>query len=153
MRAIHFKASLIRSGLAAAVLLGAATASYAQTTVGLTAAPTQAVLPDGQSVPMWGYTCGTVTGTGTCVAANPNAGTNWSPVVITVPYTESAPGVSNTILTISLTNNLSFTAGTGTNTLPTSLVIVGQLGGGLGAAPVTTPSPPHAAQGPTWPAS
>ena len=57
MRAIHFKASLIRSGLAAAVLLVAATASYAQTTVGLTAAPTQAVLPDGQSVPMWGYTC------------------------------------------------------------------------------------------------
>jgi len=37
MRAIHFKASLIRSGLAAAVLLVAATASYAQTTVGLTA--------------------------------------------------------------------------------------------------------------------
>jgi len=76
---------------------------------------------------------------------------HWSPVVITVPYTESAPGVSNTILTISLTNNLSFAAGTGTNTVPTSLVIVGQLGGGLGAAPVTTPSPPHAAQGPTWP--
>src|SRR3989440_4771058 len=154
MRAIHFKASLIRSGLAAAVLLGAATASYAQTTVGLTAAPTQAVLPDGQSVPMWGYTCGTVTaGTGTCVAANPNAGANWSPVVITVPYTESAPGISSTILTISLTNNLSFTAGTGTNTLPTSLVIVGQLGGGLGAAPVTTPSPTHAPQGPSGPAS
>src|SRR6267378_3463850 len=154
MRAIHFKASLIRAGLAAAVLLVAATASYAQTTVGLTAAPTQAVLPDGQSVPMWGYTCDAASVTaGTCVAANPNAGTNWSPVVITVPYTESAPGVSNTILTISLTNNLSFTAGTGTNTVPTSLVIVGQLGGGLGAAPVTTPSPPHAAQGPTWPAS
>jgi len=57
MRAIHSKASLIRSGLAATVLLVAATASYAQTTVGLTAAPTQAVLPDGQSVPMWGYTC------------------------------------------------------------------------------------------------
>src|SRR5207249_4486734 len=49
--------------------------------------------------------------------------------------------------------NLSFTAGTGTNTLPTSLVIVGQLGGGLGAAPVTTLSPTHAPQGPTWPAS
>ena len=155
MRAIHSKASLIRSGLAATVLLVAAGAAFAQqTTLGLTAAPTQAVLPDGQSVPMWGYTCGAVTvGTGTCAAANPNAGTNWSPVVITVPYTESAPGVSNTILTISLTNNLSFTAGTGTNTVPTSLVIVGQLGGGLGAAPVTTPSPPHAAQGPTWPAS
>jgi hypothetical protein len=127
MRAINFKASLIRSGLAAAVLLVAATASYAQqTTLGLTAAPTQAVLPDGRSVPMWGYTCGAVTvGTGTCVAANPNAGTtgltpNWSPVVITVPYTESAPGVSNTSLTINLTNNLSFTAGAGTNSVPTS---------------------------------
>src|SRR6266480_3760226 len=155
MRAIHFKASLIRSGLAAAVLLGAATASYAQTTVGLTAAPTQAVLPDGQSVPMWGYTCGTVSPvTSTCAAANANAGSgNWSPVVITVPYTQDLSGVSSTILTISLTNSLSFAAGTGTNTLPTSLVIVGQLGGGLGAAPVTTLSPTHAPQGPTWPAS
>src|SRR2546421_12652104 len=139
MRAIHFKASLIRSGLAAAVLLGAATASYAQTTVGLTAAPTQAVLPDGQSVPMWGYTCGAVTvGTGTCVAANPNAGTNWSPVVITVPYTELSAGVSNTSLTISLTNNLSFTAWSGLNTLPTSLLIVEPLRGGLMTTSATT---------------
>ncbi len=55
MRAIHSKASLIRSGLAATVLLVAAGAAFAQqTTLGLTAAPTQAVLPDGQSVPMWG---------------------------------------------------------------------------------------------------
>src|SRR2546430_261495 len=154
MRAIHSKASLIRSGLAAAVLLVAAGPAFAQTTVGLTAAPTQAVLPDGQSVPMWGYTCDAASVTaGTCVAANPNAGANWSPVVITVPYTESAPGVTNTILRISLTNNLAFAAGTGTNTLPTSLVIVGQLGGGLGDAPVTTLSPTHAPQGPPGPAS
>jgi len=96
------------------------------------------VLPDGQSVPMWGYTCDAASVTaGTCVAANPNAGTNWSPVVITVPYTESAPGVSNTILTISLTNNLSFAAGPHEYGA-TSLVIVGQRGRRLGAAPVTT---------------
>jgi hypothetical protein len=141
MRATKFNASLIRSGLAAAVLLVAATASYAQS-VDLTAAPTQAALPDGQTVPMWGYTCGTSTGTGvSCAAANPNAGTNWSPVVITVP--------SGTNLTINLTNGL-VSAGT---PIPTSLVIVGQLGGGLGGTPTTTPSPAHGPQGATWPAS
>src|SRR5882672_2618738 len=131
MRAINSKASLIRSGLAAAVLLVAATASYAQS-VGLTAAPSTVALPDGQAVPMWGYTCGTVADGATCAAANPNAGTGWSPVVITVPYTESGPGVSTTNLTINLTNSL-VSSGT---PIQTSLVIVGQLGGGLGAAPV-----------------
>lgn len=146
MRAINSKASLIRSGLAAAVLLVAATASYAQS-VDLTAGRQLAALPDGQTVPMWGYTCGTVAGTGvSCAAANPNAGTNWSPVVITVP--------SGTSLTINLTNNLTFAGGN----IPTSLVIVGQLGGGLGATDPArvsgfTVSPNHAAQGPTWPAS
>src|SRR5437660_4947066 len=129
MRAINSKASLIKSALAAAVLLVAATASYAQT-VGLTASPTQALLPDGQAVPMWGYSCDAASIlAGNCRPANPNAGVNattlipnWSPVVITVPYTESAPGVSSTNLTINLTNNLSFatttTTGPGTNTVP-----------------------------------
>jgi hypothetical protein len=150
MRAINSKASLVRSGLAAAVLLVAAGTTYAQTTVGLTAAPAQAVLPDGQSVPMWGYTCDAASVTaGTCRAANPNALGNWSPIVITVPYTESAPGVSTTSLTINLTNSLIF----GANNVPTSIMIVGQLGGGLGNAPATTVSPVHGAQGPTWPAS
>src|SRR4029077_4821587 len=54
-------------------------------------------------------------------------------------------------LTINLTNNLSFLNG---NTVPTSLVIVGQLGGGLGnLAPRTTPpSPDHPnAHQTTWP--
>jgi len=150
MRALNSKAGLVRSGLAAAVLLAASGAASAAT-VGLTAAPTQAVLPDGQSVPMWGYTCSTLPapGTGTCAAANPNAAGNWSPIVITVPYTESAPGVSTTSLTINLTNSLIF----GANNVPTSIVIVGQLGGGLGNAPATTVSPVHGAQGPTWPAS
>jgi len=158
MRAINSKASLMKSALAAAVLLVAATASYAQTVVGLTAAPTTAALPDGQAVPMWGYSCdGASVLAGNCRPANPNAGVNattlvpnWSPVVITVPYTE-ALGVSTTGLTINLTNNLSFLSGA--NAVPTSLVIVGQIGGGLGGAPTRTTSPVHGPQGPTWPAS
>ena len=85
---------------------------------------------------MWGYTCGTaVTGsTATCAALNQNAGTGWSPVVITVP-TGATGG-----LTINLTNNLSFANG---NTVPTSIMIVGQVGGGLGTVRTTTPSPDH----------
>ena len=94
-------------------------------------------------------------GTGAVAEAAPA----WSPVLITVP-TGATGGLS-----ISLTNNLSFTpAGTTTaNNIPTSIVIVGQVGGGLGLAPVTTstvsagtptatPSPSHAnAQGcPSW---
>lgn len=146
MRANTIKTNLIKAGFAASILLLASGFALADT-VNLTAAPTQAVLPDGQTVPMWGYSCGAVvTGSAaTCAASNPNAAGNWSPVVITVP--------SGTSLTISLTNNLSFTAGTGTNTVPTSLVIVGQLGGGLGdiTQRTTMPSPAHPAQGTTWP--
>jgi hypothetical protein len=139
-----FKSSLIGLGLAAAVLLLASGGSLADT-VNLTAAPTQAALQDGQTVPMWGYSCGEVVAgsTATCAASNPNAGANWSPVVITIP--------SGTPLTINLANSLSFTTASGTNTVPTSLVIVGQLGGGLGAAPTRAPSPTHAPQGTTWP--
>lgn len=75
------------------------------------------------------------TGTGASAAAAPA----WSPVVITVPW--AAGGAS---LIISFTNNLSF----GSNNIPTSIVIVGQVGGGLGGAPTTTSSPDHSnAQG------
>src|SRR5512139_1123259 len=139
------KTSLLKLGLAASMLLFANAASLADT-VNLTAAPTQTVLQDGQTVPMCGYGCGAVdasAGSATCAASNPNAGVNWSPVVITVPSSSS--------LTINLTNSLSFPAGSGTNTVPTSLVIVGQLGGGLGATPARVPSPVHAPQGTTWP--
>ena len=109
--------------------------------VNLTAAPTAATLPDGSSVPMWGYTCGPVASTSgpTCSALNPNAGGGWSPVVITVP--------TGTSLTINLTNNLTFANG---NSVPTSLTIVGQLGGGLGK-PTTVASPVHPDLGVTWP--
>jgi hypothetical protein len=142
MRTISTKASRLYSGLAASILLLASGASMAQSVVGLTAAPTSTVLPDGQSVPMWGYTCSATVTSATCAASNPNAGGSWSPVVITVPY--AGP---NTSLTINLTNNLSF----GTSSIPTSLMIVGQVGGGLGGAPTRTASPTHAPQPVTWP--
>jgi hypothetical protein len=79
-------------------------------------------------------------GTGAIAAAAPA----WSPIVITVPF-GAAGG-----LRINLTNNLAFTpAGGGlTNNIPTSIVIEGQVGGGLGSAHTSTPSPDHSnAQG------
>jgi hypothetical protein len=141
------KASRLIPGISAFVLLLASHASFAQL-VNLTAAPTSTTLPDGQTVPMWGYQCADK-GTGaTCAAANPNAGTGWSPLVITVPYLSSG-----TNLTINLTNSL------GNNKIPTSLVIVGQVGGGLEKVidlvdlthHTTTTSPTHSGQGVTWP--
>src|SRR5215472_789055 len=151
-------ATFLKSVLAASVLLlGGGTALAAQQ-VNLTAAASNAAMPDGTAVPMWGYSCGAAPAGGssaTCSALNGAvaaaqaavaAGTattaqaalaqSWSPVIITVP--------SGQDLTIYLTNSLP----TG---VPTSLVIVGQLGGGLGSARMTVPSPAHAAQGVTWP--
>ena len=117
-------------------------AGHAAQQVNLTAGPTSLTLPDGSTVPMWGYSCGApVSGsTATCAKLNPLAA-GWSPVVITVPTGQD--------LTINLTNNLSF--GAAPNTVPTSLVIVGQLGGGLGTTATTTASPAHATQTSTWP--
>src|ERR1700730_15423534 len=145
MQTNTLKAAMIKAALAASVLLCASGAALGQ--VSLTAAPATATLPDGSAVPMWGYTCAApVAGQiGTCTALNPAvaAGTalagTWSPVVITIPTGQN--------LTISLTNNLSFANG---NTVPTSLTIVGQVGGGLGGAPATVPSPTHGQQGVTW---
>jgi FtsP/CotA-like multicopper oxidase with cupredoxin domain len=145
---MHFftsKTSRLIPGLAALALLLTANASQAQT-VNLTAAPTNTTLPDGQSVPMWGYHCSDAgSGGATCAAANPavqTAGTGWSPIVITVPYVGTA-----TSLTISLTNNLTFAGGK----IPTSLTIVGQLGGGLGGGGTVSASPAHSGGGVTWP--
>src|SRR6266513_1398921 len=155
MRSNNYKSVLKHAGLAASVLLLASGAAFAQQQVNLTAAPATATMPDGSAVPMWGYSCGTLASgsTATCTALNkavaaaaltttPLVGV-WSPVVITVPTGQT--------LTINLTNSLSFLNG---NTVPTSLVIVGQLGGGLGnlAQRTTTPSPDHSnAQLTTWP--
>jgi hypothetical protein len=147
MKLNYLKSTQKIAVLVTAVLLLGAAGAYAQA-VNLTAAAANAVLPDGQSVPMWGYSCGApvANSTATCAALNQAAATagNWSPVVITVPYLSTG-----TSLTISLTNNLPAP-------VPTSLVIVGQLGGGLGTdprvAPIrTTPSPQHLDQVATWP--
>ncbi len=106
---------------------------------------------------MWGYSCGTAAANtapaATCAALNPasvstvaTVPSTWSPVVITVP--------TGQILQINLTNNLSFlpTGGTTPYNIPTSLVIVGQLGGGLGTTATSTASPDHSlAQQVTWP--
>jgi hypothetical protein len=125
--------------------------------VELTAAVSSLALPDGTSVPMWGYRCGA--NSLACQSLNPNAQSGtWSPVVITA--------LAGQNLAIDLTNNLSFPMGGGANSVPTSLVIVGQLGGGLGgtdpqscADPLhaglvhgarCVPSPDHAQLGVTW---
>ena len=151
MSDFNFKARLRAVLLAGGFFLLATLMGFGQQQINLTAAPTTTTLPDGTLLPMWGYVCGSaVSGsTATCAAlnsaaiANP-AATTWSPVVITVPIGQA--------LTINLTNNLSFATGTGTNTVPTSIVIVGQVGGGLGTARTTAASPDHSnAQGcPSW---
>ena len=147
MRINSLKAIIKTALRGAAVLLFGASAAVAQQQVNLTAAPTSLTLPDGSNVPMWGYTCGVAVGgsTATCAAANSAAG-GWSPVIITVPTGQT--------LQINLTNNLSFTpAGSTTaNNIPTSLMIVGQVGGGLGVLGqrTTMASPPHANQPVTW---
>jgi hypothetical protein len=142
MRFTIFK-NLKTAVLVATVLLLGVGLTVAQQQVSLIASPATAILPDGSAVPMWGYSCGTaVTGsTATCAKLNP-ASAGWSPVVITVP-TGATGG-----LTINLTNSLSFANG---NTVPTSIMIVGQVGGGLGTVRTTTPSPEHATQAVTWP--
>jgi hypothetical protein len=136
----HLRASLsLPALLVVTAFLPGSTAAFGQQQVNLSTGPTTTTLPDGQTVPMWGYSCGSaISGsTATCAALSKNAG--WSPVLITVPTGQD--------LTINLTNNLTF----GPNSLPTSIVIVGQLGGKLGTSAVTIPSPPHNTQTTTWP--
>jgi len=157
---IHTLKATLNATLLIALLLFGATATFGQQVINLTAAPTTKTLPDGTTVQMWGYICGALASgsTATCGALNPAAVTtaatatagavmnSWSPVVITVPAGQD--------LQISLTNSLSFTtASAATNTVPTSLVIVGQLGAGLGTTATSSSSPDHTyAQGcVTWP--
>src|ERR1700686_268368 len=141
----NLKATLRTAAVAVSVLLVGVLA-VAQQQVNLAAGPTTVTLPDGAALPMWGYSCGAVVSgsTATCVKLNP-AAAGWSPVVLTVPTGQD--------LTINLTNNLSFLppAATIPNNLPTSLVIVGQLGGGLGTTATSTASPDHPTQSATWP--
>src|SRR6266550_1329240 len=137
MRSNTLKVTLTKAVLAVSVLLLGVGVAFAQS-VSLTAAPGNASLPDGNVVPMWGYTCSAAAVVpATCAASNPAAGTNWSPVVITVP-----PGP----LTINLTNSLP-------TPLATSLVIVGQLGGGLGNVAQRTTAPAGTTAGTAYPAT
>ena len=153
MRSNHPKLTARTIVLAVCVLLLGVTWAAAQQQVNLTAGPSTITLPDGSSVPMWGYSCGAAVAnsTATCTSLNPTA-TGWSPVVITVPTGQT--------LQINLTNNLTF----GANNIPTSLTIVGQLGGGLGGSTAScngtsstgatcTASPKHDPQTLTWPSS
>src|SRR5256885_1077994 len=101
MRINSLKAILKTSVRAATVLLLAVGAASAQQQVNLTAAATSTTLPDGSSVPMWGYSCqplGSVMSTATCAALNKSGGSGWSPVIITVPAGQD--------LQINLTNSL-----------------------------------------------
>src|SRR5579862_4904612 len=94
-----------------ALLLTAGIAS-AQAVVNLTASRQSTILPDGNSVPMWGWNCGTgaAAATGaTCTsltyangAPTPQlGGAVWQPPLIVVPYV-----AGKTSLTINLTNAL-----------------------------------------------
>src|SRR6266436_4359507 len=145
MRSVNFKSALVKSGLAASVLLLASASSFGQQQINLSAGLSAATMPDGTFVPMWGYSCDAIQITGstaTCAPLNAVAATagSWSPVVITVPTGQD--------LQVNLTNNLTFNG----NNIPTSLVIVGQLGGGLGNTAVPVASPDHTnAQPLTWP--
>ena len=147
MQRSHFNKSITTSLIGVILLLLGATAAIAQQQVNLTAGPATLTLPDGSSVPMWGYSCGAaVSGsTATCSALNPGATPGaWSPVVITVP--------TGADLQINLTNQLVFGPSVlSANKIPTSIVIAGQLGGGLGAAPTRAPSPKHDNFSTTWP--
>ena len=139
MRTNHFHSFLKAALRVVGILPLAAVAAFGQS-VSLTAAATTTTLPDGSVVPMWGYSCSATVlpvAPATCAPLNTTAAAGaWSPVVITVP-----PGA----LTISLTNSLP------TSVPETSLVIVGQLGGGLGTTASSVSSPPHATQDVTWP--
>jgi hypothetical protein len=122
MRSNYCKATLKKVALAVTILLFSAGISFAQT-ASLTATRQTTTLPDGNTVAMWGWVCGTAGAPATCSGLNGLAQTTtvWQPPLITVPL---AAGATTGTLTITLTNNLP---------VETSLTIVGQLGGGLGA--------------------
>jgi hypothetical protein len=133
MRSNYLKATLKAAIFAVTILLLTAGVSSAQT-VNLTASQQTTTLPDGNTVPMWGWTCtgvtqGTTLGTsctsltytntaGVVALAPQIGGMVWQPPLIVVPYV-----AAGTNLTINLTNALP---------VETSLVIIGQSGGGLG---------------------
>jgi len=135
-------------------LLSTVGVAQAQNSVSLTAARQTALMPDGASVPMWGWVCSTTTAAvgATCTQTNgaaqtvPATGTStvWQPPLIRVP---AAVAPALTSLTITLANTLP---------VATSLVIVGQIPqaadvGRLGAPVRESGRPQHPAQtATTW---
>src|SRR6266478_3697705 len=135
-------------------LLSTVGVAQAQNSVSLTAARQTALMPDGASVPMWGWVCSTTTAAvgATCTQTNgaaqtvPATGTStvWQPPLIRVP---AAVAPALTSLTITLANMLP---------VATSLVIVGQIPqaadvGRLGAPVRESGRPQHPAQtATTW---
>src|SRR3984893_7285909 len=122
MRSNYCKATLKKVALAVTILLFSAEISFAQTAA-LTATRQTTTLPDGNKVAMWGWVCGTAGAPATCSGMNGLAQTTtvWQSPLITVPL---AVGATTGTLHNTLANNLP---------VETSLTIVGQLGGGLGA--------------------
>src|SRR5215510_9235490 len=70
MRSNYLKATMKTAVLAVTILLLGVSVALAQTTVSLTAGPQHALLPDGQSVPMWGLVCTA----GPCTSLHYNTG-------------------------------------------------------------------------------
>src|SRR6267142_5551066 len=78
MRINNFKALLKAALRVVCILPLAAGVAFGQQVVNLTAGPTSVTLPDGSTVPMWGYSCGlpvttNAAPTATCAALNPHA--------------------------------------------------------------------------------
>jgi hypothetical protein len=140
----------LTTALLAGTLLSAAAVVHAQNTVNLTATRQNALMPNGASVPMWGWLCGTGTavnagGTGTPA---PTPAPTATAAGVTCLQTNGAPQSAGTAGTtanpagsisavwqpplitvpVATTGNTSLTL-TLTNNLPvaTSLVIVGQI--------------------------
>jgi hypothetical protein len=134
----NYSQSILRTVVSVALLLAGAAATAAATTVNLTAQRMSTTLPDGNSVPMWGY-CNS--GDANAIPKVPSSCTaSWAPG----PTIVVAAGDS---LTINLQNKLP---------VATSIVVLGQSGGGLGLAGEVTrmPSPNHQPQTQTtWPAN
>ncbi|MDP9044650.1 MAG: choice-of-anchor D domain-containing protein [Pseudomonadota bacterium] len=136
MNTIHFD-GMLRKALVAALMCAAGFAS-ATTTVNLTAQRAAASLPDGKSVPMWQF-CGGLDSSQT--NAGSTTGGACTNAIAPAPVPLWAPGPTITVpvgdtLKINLSNTLP---------VPTSIVVLGQLGGGLGNG-TRMNSPVHSGQ-------
>jgi len=120
MRHYNTKTALRAAVFAITALLLLAGMSFAQPAVNLTASRQSVTMPDGNTVPMWGWSCSSAVAPATCTTLTCGGyitgSTMWQPPLITIPTGQG--------LTVNLTNNLP---------VETSFTIVGPLvGGGLG---------------------